>query len=311
MGLHRLCLPFGRFPQIDIVRTLEGCPLACDEHPHLWTVGIGRVGLEDDADFARVEPDEIAHRINTNQLREAPHEVLIELRAIIALQDGEDAIGREGLLVHPLRSHRVVHVGDPAERRPEIEMRPGHAGWISGPVCPEVMLEGDDRRERRHLRCPAKDLRALDRMTLQDAEFLIGEPLRLVEDLRRRAHLADVVHQRRQPELAQQRPVNPEAARLAHGQDRHVHHVRERVVVVILERRQRQERRAILRHRLRERIDNASPGVGVGHPLGLRAVPQRSRHRHRIVVQPPERRDIAHAGVDAFFDLKPAHPDVR
>ena len=94
------------------------------------------------------------------------------------------------------------------------------------------------------------------------------------------------MHQRGQAELAQQRAVDPEAARLAHGQDRHVHHVRERVVVVVLQRRQRQQRGAVLRDRLRQRIDHAARSVRVGHPLDSRAVPQRLRHLDRIVVQP-------------------------
>ena len=80
-----------------------------------------------------------------------------------------------------------------------------------------------------------------------------GQLARLVQDLERRVDLADVVHQRGEPELAQQRPVDVERARLRHRQRRDVHHVRERVVVVLLQRGERHQRRAVLRH-------DAAPG---------------------------------------------------
>ena len=95
------------------------------------------------------------------------------------------------------------------------------------------MLEGDDRREDRHLGRPAQDLGAVDDVAPHDRELVVGQLVRLVQNLLRRADLADVVHQRRQAELAQQPAVDAERARLAHGQDRHVHHVGERVVVVV------------------------------------------------------------------------------
>ena len=105
------------------------------------------------------------------------------------------------------------------------------------------MLEGHDRRHRRHLRRAPEDLGAVDDVAPHDLELGVGQLVGLVEDLGRRAHLADVVHQSGDAELAQQRAVDAERARLRHRQDRHVHHVRERVVVVVLQRRQRDERR--------------------------------------------------------------------
>ena len=78
-----------------------------------------------------------------------------------------------------------------------------------------MVLEGDDRREDRHLRGPAEDLGAVHDVPPHDHELLVGELVGLVQDLLRRPHLADVVHQRRQAELAQQPAVDPERARLA------------------------------------------------------------------------------------------------
>ena len=80
-------------------------------------------------------------------------------------------------------------------------------------------------------------------------------------------------------------PSMPSAARLRHRQNRHVHHVRERVVVVFLERGQRQQGGAVLRDRLRRAArsgswrpwDRACPRAG-RHPTAPRP---RSRPRRR------------------------------
>ena len=56
----------------------------------------------------------------------------------------------------------------------------------------------------------AQDLGAVDGVPLHDRELVVGQLVRLVQNLERRPHLADVVHQRRQSELAQQRAVDAE-----------------------------------------------------------------------------------------------------
>ena len=68
-----------------------------------------------------LEPHQVARRIDAEQLHEPPHQVLVELRAVVALQHGEDALGREGLLIGALRPHRVVDVGDAAQHRADVE----------------------------------------------------------------------------------------------------------------------------------------------------------------------------------------------
>ena len=73
------------------------------------------------------------------------------------------------------------------------------------------MLERDDRRDRRHLRRAAQDLRAVDDVHAHDREFGVGQLVGLVQDFGRRADLADVVHQRGQAELAQHRAFDAEA----------------------------------------------------------------------------------------------------
>src|SRR5215470_15599639 len=70
-------------------------------------------------------------------------------------------------------------------------------------------------------------------------------------------------------ELTQERSVDAERPRLSHRQDRHVHHVRERVVVVVLERRQREERGPVLRDRVGEAVDERAADGDVRLPLGL------------------------------------------
>ena len=49
------------------------------------------------------------------------------------------------------------------------------------------------------------------RVPLHDRELGVGQLVGLVQDLERRPHLADVVHQRGEAELAQQRAVDAEA----------------------------------------------------------------------------------------------------
>jgi hypothetical protein len=44
-------------------------------------------------------------------------EPLVELLAVVALQDRQDAVGGCACLVDALRTHGVVDVGDAAERR--------------------------------------------------------------------------------------------------------------------------------------------------------------------------------------------------
>ena len=80
--------------------------------------------FEDDGYLSVVEAHQIADRVDAHQLHESPHQVLIELLAVVPLQYGEDAVGRKSRLIHPMRSHRVVHVGDAAQRRGKIELGP-------------------------------------------------------------------------------------------------------------------------------------------------------------------------------------------
>ena len=82
---------------------------------------IGRVHREDDGDLAGAQPDQVARRVDAEQLHEPADQVLIELRAFVALQHGEDAIGRKGLLIRALRPHRVVDIRDRAQHRSEVQ----------------------------------------------------------------------------------------------------------------------------------------------------------------------------------------------
>ena len=173
------------------------------------------------------------------------------------------------------------------------------------------MLERDDRRQRRHVGRAPQDLGAVDDVHAHDRELVVGELVGLVQDLDRRAHLADVVHQRGEAELAQQRPFDAQRARLRHRQDRHVHHVREGVVVVFLERGQRDQRGAVLRDRLREVVDELAGLVRIGLPFVLRGVPQRAGDVDGVGVEPANRRDVGRGGVDALVEADAADADVR
>ena len=86
----------------------------------------------------------------------------------------------------------------------------------------------------------------------------------------------------------------------------------ERIAVVILQRRQGEQRRPVLRDFLYERVHYASAGIRIGHPVQFRAVPQRARDRHRVVVQAPAGGDVANGGggLASLFELQAADPDV-
>ena len=176
---------------------------------------------------------------------------------------------------------------------------------------PQVMLEGDDRRERRNIRRAAQNLRAVDDVALHDGELFVGQLVRLVQDFGRRLHLADVVHERGEAELAQQRTVDAQAARLGHREDRHVHHVRERVVVVVLQRRQRHQRRAVLHDRLREPVDHRLRRRRIGLRVGARAFPHHAGHRHRLGVHLADRRRVGAFLGHGFFERHAADADIR
>ena len=153
------------------------------------------------------------------------------------------------------------------------------------------MLERHNRRQRRHLGRAAEDVRAVDDVALHDLEFFCREPVRLIEYFERGVHLADVVHQRREAELPQQGPVDIERAHLRHGERRDVHHVRERVVVVFLDRRQRHQRRAVLRDEPGEAVDDLPRRIGVGLVARLGRLPERFGRLDRGVVHPSGRRN--------------------
>ena len=198
---------FRRFPQVHFVRRLEMLARRRLDHLDARLERIRRVHRHHHRHRAVVEAHEIAGRVDAEQLREAAHQMLIELLAVAALHHFENAIRRERLLIGALRSHRVVDVGDAAQHGADVEPGARDAERIAGAVEAQVMFEGDHRRDGRHLRRAAQDFRAVDDVHAHHRELGVGQLVRLVEDLGRRAHLADVVHQRREAELAQRRAL--------------------------------------------------------------------------------------------------------
>ena len=104
-------------------------------------------------------------------------------------------------------------------------------------------------------------------------------------------------------------PSMPSAARLRHRQDRHVHHVRERVVVVVLERRQRDERGAVRRHRLREGIHSARAAFDPASPRSWPCpTPSQRGWWHRV--ETADRGDVGARLLPLLFGLDAADADV-
>src|SRR5262249_52902939 len=152
----------------------------------------GGVGLDHDGDLAGSETDEVARGIDSNKLGEPADQVLVELRSVVALENGKNSIGWKRWLVTPLRPHHVVHVRRDTEHRGEIQLTAVDAFGIAATVQTKVMLEGDDWRQSRHVGCATKNFGAVDRVALHDLELAIVELVGFVENLRRCFHLADV-----------------------------------------------------------------------------------------------------------------------
>ena len=155
------------------------------------------------------------------------------------------------------------------------------------------MLEGHDRSEDRHFRRPAQDLRAVNRVPAHDLELRIRQFVRLVQDVLRRADLADVVHERGEPQLAQQPAVDPERPRLAHREDGDVHHVRERVVVVTAHGGERHERGPIMGDGIGQPFDCLQRRRQIGFAVPFGAFPHRLRGGDGAGVELPDGRHVA------------------
>ena len=93
-------------------------------------------------------------------------------------------------------------------------------------------------------------------------------------------------------ELAEQRAVDPEAARLHHRQDRDVHHVRERVVVHGAHGGERQQRVAVLADGLRQFVHDV-PHLGrLRHAVARRVLPHGPHRRRRLRVELADGRHV-------------------
>ena len=133
----------------------------------------------------------------------------------------------------------------------------------------------------------------------------------LVQDLLGSPDLPDVVHQRGESEFPQQPSLDPYRARLSHRQDRRVHHVRERVVVVGLHRRQRDERCPVLRDRIGEAFHGLHGKAGVGPPFLFGHLHERLGRDGRLAVQLPDRLDVALYPVGLLLVGDASDPNVR
>src|SRR5215207_5600852 len=66
--LDRLRLSFACVPQADVVRVFQLLAVGPREHLDARPVGIRRVRLQDDGDFAGVEAHQVAGRVNADEL---------------------------------------------------------------------------------------------------------------------------------------------------------------------------------------------------------------------------------------------------
>src|SRR5215510_113992 len=83
----------GGLPEIDFIRSFEIGAICGAQYLHAWTVGIRGVRLGHHGDLPSSQADEVAGGINSDQLSESAHEVLIELCSVVAFQNRKDPIG--------------------------------------------------------------------------------------------------------------------------------------------------------------------------------------------------------------------------
>ena len=205
-------------------------------------------------------------------------------------------LARARLRVRARGADRVVDVGDG-----------GHLARQGGPAADarhrvvrlaveaHVVLVGHQDRERMAALDAAEVRGALLRVAHHDPPLVALELARLVQHVERDLELADVVQERGEPDGVQPRPLDAERARLGQGEQRDVHRVHEGVVVVRLERGQRQdlprgplERVHEAPHHLLE-AHEAAPAVGA--ELGERV----ARAVHALRGQRLDRRVTARA----------------
>ena len=198
--------------------------------------------------------------------------------------DGPDPGGGQSLPVGSVAAQRIEHVRDADDHRAEVQRAAADVLRIARKILLQMMFERDDRRESRHAGRLSQNVGAVHHMLFHDVELFLGELVRLVEHLGGRVHFSDVVHECRQAELAQQRSVYVQRARLRHGQHRHVDHVSERVIVVSLQRRQRDERRSSVADESGQRVDDGARRIRIWLLAGSSGVPERFSGRHRLGV---------------------------
>src|SRR3954471_10595466 len=109
-----------RFPQVALEGQVQARAVGRKQDAHARTMRIRRVHVQDHRDLSRTQLDEIARRVDAEQLHETANQVLIELRPFVFLEDGDDPVCRVRLLIRALRAHRVVDVGDGAQHRTQV-----------------------------------------------------------------------------------------------------------------------------------------------------------------------------------------------
>src|SRR6266513_1713995 len=183
-------------------------------------------------------------------------------------------LDRHGLIHAPARGG-VEAVGHRHDFGIDREVPWAQRLGVAREIGLHVVLVGDDHAAIGDLAVaaqPEQRQHAEPGVRLHDAPLLVGQAALLVEDLERHAGLADVVEQRRHPQVVQLQLGEAELAAQGYREDAHVHRVGERVLVVIAQRREADERRLVVEHLVHDRLDRPLHLLhvrGAAHPDGV------------------------------------------
>ena len=139
---HHWSLKTTQGPKLAPQFSMDSFAGAIDEHANTRPIRIWRIYLEHHGHLAGCQADQVADRVDADQLHKSSDEILLELRAVVTLQHRENTIGWRRVLVHTLGSHGVVDVRDAGEHGRQVERGARYACGVAGSIQTQMVLTG-------------------------------------------------------------------------------------------------------------------------------------------------------------------------